>query len=148
MRIVSISNDLFNDCTKPNELLDNTNRRPYVLILKLNYNGKNYDFAIPFRSNIAGSVPNDLVFSLPPTSQTKTGNKAGLHLIKMFPVDKKYFEKFHISPGSAYDLNQKIIQRKIKALIEKCQNYLNRKASGEIIPFSVDIDLVISDLSL
>jgi len=96
MRIVSISNDLFVKCSKPNELLENTNRRPYVIILKLKYRNKNYDFALPFRSNITGTVPSELYYSLPPSSKTKSGNKAGLHLIKMFPVDKKYFEKFYI----------------------------------------------------
>lgn len=148
MRIVSISNKFFDKCSKPNELLENMNRRPYVIILKLKYKSKVYDFALPFRSNIASSVPNDLYFSLPPTSKTMTGNKAGLHLIKMFPVDKNYFEKFHIKSGSSYDLNAQIIGKKIKEIVEKCQNYLNRVESGEFIKYRVDIDKIIEELEL
>lgn len=148
MRIVSISDDHFNKCSKPNELLENTNRRPYVIILKLKYKGEIYDFAIPFRSNIASNVPNDLYYSLPPTSKTMTGNKAGLHLIKMFPVDKKYFEKFHIEKGSSYDLNAQIIRKKVKEIVQKCQDYLNRVEAGEFIRYRVDIDKIIEDLEL
>jgi len=148
MRIVSISNKFFNKCSKPNELLDNTNRRPYVIILKLKYKNKMYNFALPFRSNIASGVPNDLYYSLPPTSKTLTGNKAGLHLIKMFPVDKKYFEKFRIEPGSSYDLNSQIINKKIKEIVKKCQEYLSRVEDGEFIRYRVDIDKIIEDLNL
>jgi len=148
MKIVSISQHFFSQCTQPNELLDNTNRRPYVVIMKLDYKGKKYDFALPFRSNISATVPADLYFSLPPTSSTRVGNKSGLHLIKMFPVDKHYFEKFRINPGSSYDLNSKIIQKKKKDLIQLCQDYLNRVESGEFISYRVNIDQIILDIGL
>jgi len=148
MKIVAISDQLFSKCTRPNELLDNTNRRPYVVILKLEYKSEKYDFAIPFRSNISGSVGQDLYFPLPPTSKTKTGNKAGLHLVKMFPVDKQYFEKFHIASGSSYELNSKIIHKKVKELVLKCQTYLTRVEAGALISFRVDIDQIITDLNL
>lgn len=148
MRIVSISNDMFSKCTKPNELLENTNRRPYVVILKLTYKSKKYDFAVPFRSNISGTVEDALYFSLPPTSSTKPHNRAGLHLIKMFPVDKHYFEKFNYNPRTSYDLNRQVIERKEKELVTKCKSYLQRKENGEMIPFSVNIDQIIIDLCL
>ncbi len=148
MRIVSISDAFFSKCSQPNELLQNTNRRPYVVIVKLLYKGKKLDFAIPFRSNISRSVPDDLYFSLPPTSSTKPGNRSGLHLVKMFPISKLYFEKFYVEPGSMYDLNCQIINRKSKELISKCQEYLTRVEAGQIIPFRVDVDQIIADLSL
>ena len=77
-----------------------------------------------------------------------TGNKAGLHLIKMFPVDKNYFEKFHIKSGSSYDLNAQITSTKTKEIVEKCQDYLNRVASSEFIKYRVNIDKVIEELVL
>ena len=132
----------------PNELLNNTNRRPYVVVLKLKYKKNIYDFAIPFRSNISSRVSQELYFSLPPTSGTRTGNKAGLHLAKMFPVDKSYYEKFNIYPDTQHELNQEIISRKKRDLIVKCEAYLKRIENGDLIRYRVDIDKIISDLNL
>ncbi len=148
MKIVSISQHLFAKCQQPNELMNNSNRRPYVVVFKLKYKGHKYNFAVPFRSNIPSATPADLYFSLPPTSSTRSGNKSGLHLIKMFPVDKQYFEKFYINPGTQYDRNAKIIKRKQKELVTQCQDYLDRVSSGDIIQNRVDIDQIIIDLNL
>lgn len=148
MRIVAINNTYFNKCTKPNELLINTNRRAHVVILNLKYKGIKYNFAIPFRSNISGNVEPNLFFSLPPTSNTRKGNKHGLHFTKMFPIENKYFGKFHIEKDSSFDLNSKVIDKNLKELISETQNYLDRLTSGECITYSVNIDQLILDFDL
>lgn len=71
MKLSSVKDEFFEMCKFDKELLQNTDRRPYLVILRLKYNGKRQDFAIPFRSNISGNVPKNLYFPLPPRPSTK-----------------------------------------------------------------------------
>ncbi len=66
------------------------NMRPYVLVIRLKYIEKSYDFAVPIRSNIPAAAPKDQYFALPPRPTTRPKNRHGLHYIKMFPVTKQY----------------------------------------------------------
>ena len=46
-------------------------RRPCLIVVKIKFNGKTYDFALPFRSNINPSTPKDTFYNLPPRKTTK-----------------------------------------------------------------------------
>ena len=70
MRIVSIADEFFERCGNDRELMTKRGR-PCVLVLRLRYKGKRYDFAIPFRSNISPNTPKNQYFPLPPRPSTK-----------------------------------------------------------------------------
>ena len=56
MKLVSINSDLLSIFSADPEVLQKNNR-PYVLVLRLKYRGRNQDFAIPIRSNIPAASP-------------------------------------------------------------------------------------------
>jgi hypothetical protein len=148
LRFHSISDDFFKLCSNDSELMNNTNRRPHIIILKLKYKSKKYDFAIPLRSNISKKVPKNQYFSLPPRSSTREKNRHGLHYIKMFPIKRIYLQKFHIDNDNYYLMLQKIIKKDQKIIINDAQLYLD-EYSNNMIPkseFSTDIDYIISKL--
>jgi len=134
-------------CEFDKELLDNTNRRPYLLILRLKYNGKNKDFAIPFRSNIPGYAPKDLYFPLPPRPNTMSKHIHGLHYIKMFPIIKEFSEKFYIDNDRYYKIILDIINRDKNIIIEQAQKYLNEYSSEKEISFCTDINGIMRTLN-
>lgn len=89
-----------------------------VLIIQLKYRGKRQDFIIPMRSNISANAPKSQYFPLPPNATTKPGNRHGVHYIKLFPIDKKYIQKYRI------DNNSFLIQ--IKNILDKNErNYFS-----------------------
>ena len=129
------------------EILDNRNekhpnkkKRPVVAILLLKYKGKKQGFAIPFRSNIPSGCPDTDCFVLPVRKTTKQGKKHGLHLVKMLPVDKRFFEKYILEIS---DMKSKeYIEANKETLIRAAQSYLDRFEQGERPLDSVDIDKV------
>ena len=140
MKFSSIKNIFFKICDFDNELLKNTNRRPYLLILKLIYNGKRQDFAIPFRSNISNRTPKELYYPLPPRPSTKSGNVHGLHYIKMFPIKKVFLEKFNIDNDEYYQKILSIINKNKNIIIEQAQSYIKNYENGERVDFCTNID--------
>lgn len=145
MKFVTISNSYFELCQDP-ELLRKGNRRPHVLLLSLKYRGSRHSFAVPLRSNIPPASPKSEYFALPPRPTTKPGHRHGLHYIKMFPVTKKYVEKFWIGENQSYILFQKILSKHISQIVQECQAYLDRYAEGHISPYAVNIDAALEKL--
>lgn len=143
MKLSSISNSFFKLCSFDKELLDKTNRRPYLMVLKLKYKGKKLDFAIPFRSNISASTPKEQYFPLPPRPKTKKYNKHGLHYIKMFPITKQYLEKFYTDKDPYYQKIDSIIINNKNVIISEAQKYLDDYANGNINQYATDIDSII-----
>ena len=119
--------------------------RPYVLIVRLRYKGKNQSFAIPFRSNINPSTPKREYFALPPRPSTKPGHRHGLHYAKMFPVENKYFEYFKVD-SEYYKMILKILNRDEKQIVEECQAYLDRYEAGDIPMFATNLEYLLAQL--
>lgn len=123
-KLVGISEDYFknfDDSELLSSLDSNGNRRPFVIIIKLKYRGQNRSFAIPLRSNIPSYYNNKDYVSLPPRGKTKTNCVHGLHIIKMFPVTKKFFLKYHVD--SIQDkLVQATIEKKFEEIFEKAKS--------------------------
>lgn len=145
MRIVSIKSELLSAYSKDNEVLKKSGR-PCVLVIRLKYKGKNRDFAIPMWSNIICSAPKEQYFPLPPRKTTRPKNRHGLHYIKMFPVTKKYLERYRIEGNEFSIMLQRIIDENQKEIVIACQEYLNKYENGERPPFSTNIDYLISIL--
>lgn len=148
MKFITVSDDFFNLCKFDKELLYNTNRRPYLLVVKLDYKSSNYDFAIPFRSNLSYKTPKNQYFSLPPRPKTKPGYMHGLHYIKMFPITKQYFSKFHTENDRYYEIINGVIEKRLSIIICESQNYLNQYAEGLREPYCTNIDAILSALCI
>lgn len=147
IEIVSIKKIFFQICVDK-ELLHNDNlKRPYLIVLKLKFKGRNIDFAIPFRSNIPPDAEDWEFYPLPPNNTTKDKHHHGLHFIKMFPIKKEYKEKFYTSKNIFF---QEIIEAKIKKdlklIVEQAQEYLVKYEKKIIHKHSVNIDNIIKKL--
>ena len=143
MKLSSVKNMFFDFCKFDHELLENTNRRPYLLILRLIYKGKNQDFAIPFRSNIPSYTPKELHYPLPPRPSTRSGNIHGLHYIKMFPIKKSLLEKFNIENSSYYNKILNIININRNTIISQAQSYIKNYEDGFRTNFCTSIDEIL-----
>ena len=102
MKIVKIKKSFIAEYkrhTTNDQMLESDAGRPCVLIMTLKYKGKRHSFIVPLCSNISNDAPKNHYFPLPPTSKTKSGNHAGISYIKIFPITKKYIDKFLISLG-------------------------------------------------
>lgn len=145
MKIVSIHSKLLDMYKKDPEILIKTGR-PCVLIIRLNYMGKKYDFAVPFRSNIPSGAPKSQFFPLPPRPSTKPHNRHGLHYIKMFPVAKNYLVKYRTNGNASATLYKSIICKNAKQIVTQCQAYLDDYANGVRPQYSTNIDYLLSVL--
>ena len=145
MRLVSIDTTLFDKYKNDPEVLTKS-KRPYVLVIRLKYKGKNCDFAIPIRSNIPAAAPKDQYFALPPRPTTRPKNRHGLHYIKMFPVTKQYLRRYRTEGNQFATLIQTIIDKNTKTIVDDCQAYLDAYANGHHPQFSTDIDYLLSQL--
>jgi len=146
LRIVSVDDKFFKDndlYNLDNELIPNTennHNRPYVIVLKLKFRDKYQDFAIPFRSNIAGHRDKFEYFALPPRKETKPKNIHGLHFIKMLPIDSAYFIKYNYpTDSSSATLTKQYIQKNLAKLVIEAQNYINKFEGGCRPSLCVDI---------
>lgn len=146
MRFSSVADDFFILCSFDGELLDNTNRRPYILVLRLTYKKNNYDFAIPFRSNIPNYIDKALFFSLPPRPSTQTNHIHGLHYVKMFPIKREYLRKFYTDKDPYYQMLEAHIDKNVKTIISEAQAYLDEYEKGNKPDFCTDIDGIIKAL--
>jgi hypothetical protein len=120
MKIVTIKNlffHLFPNKGLDYELMSNSNRsgkkRPFLIIVHLKYKNIKRDFAIPFRSNIQTNLQGNQYFSLPTRKTTKDNRKHALHYAKIFPVHKKYFDKFNYPQDEKeyYEIVNEIIKK-------------------------------------
>jgi hypothetical protein len=144
LKFASISNSFFELCVFDQELMNNTNRRPYLIILKLRFRGQKQDFAIPFRSNISSNTPGDQYHALPPRPSTNDFRKHGLHFAKMFPIKKQYLERFRTDGDTYYEMLHAIIERDLSTIIQEAQEYLRRYEEGIVVNYSTNIQGIFS----
>lgn len=142
MKLVTIREELLSCYEQDPEVLRKSGR-PYVLVLRLNYKGQEYDFAVPIRSNIPAAAPKEQYFALPPRPATRTYNRHGLHYIKMFPIQKRYQVMYRTEENQFAQMLQKIIDKNASTIVRDCQNYLDRYAGGKRPLYSTDLDLLI-----
>jgi hypothetical protein len=145
MKLVTIDTALFARYQGDLEVLQKTTR-PYVLVLRLKYKGKNSDFAVPIRSNIPAATPKEQYFALPPRSGTRPHNRHGLHYIKMFPVRKKYLVRYRTEGNAFATMIQTIIDKNQKRIVDECQAYLDAYSDGKRPAFSTDLDYLMQQL--
>lgn len=139
MKIASIKNDFFTLCSFDKELLNNDNRRPYLIIVRLKYFKLKQDFAIPFRSNISNTTPQEQYFALPPRKTTQKGRIHGLHFVKMFPCKDEYLEKFHTDKDPYYRMLVDFVYKNRNAIINQAQTYIDNYIKGIRPPYCTDI---------
>lgn len=142
MKIVKIKPELLQKFSIDPQMLRKENR-PCVLILRLNYKDSVYNFAVPVRSNIPAASPKNEYFPLPTRYTTKDRNRHGLHYIKMFPVDKPYYDKYRTENNIAASLMKATIEDNGRRIVNECQNYLNRYSAGNRPIFATDLDLLL-----
>ena len=145
MKLVTIRADLLSLYEKDKEVLQKSGR-PYVVVLRLKYKERNYDFAVPIRSNIPAAAPKEHYFALPPRPTTRPRNRHGLHYIKMFPVMKDYQVRYRTDGNEFARLIQQILDKNTKQIVLECQQYLDDYAAGKHPQFSTDIDFLLSVL--
>ncbi len=143
MKLVSVHPALLEKYEKDPEVLKKA-KRPYVLVIRLKYKEKNYNFAVPIRSNIPAAAPKDQYFALPPRPTTRPRNRHGLHYIKMFPVTKEYLIRYRTEGNKFATLIQNIIDKNKRTIITECQTYLDTYAQGIRPSYSTDIDFLLS----
>ena len=142
MRIVSIRENYQSIGSHDSELLTKSGR-PCVLVLRLHFRGKNRDFAVPFRSNIAPNVPRNQYFALPPRPKTKPKYRHGIHYIKMFPITKEYQQLFRTQGNSYYENIQRIVDANTASIVAACQSYLENYEKNGKPRFATDLDLLV-----
>jgi hypothetical protein len=145
MKLVSIRPALLDKYRGDPEVLRKAGR-PCVLVLRLKYKGTHDTFAVPIRSNISASTPKTQYFPLPPRPATRPKNHHGLHYIKMFPVTKPYYMRYRTEGNSYATLIQSIIDKNSRRIVSDCQAYLDAYTAGERLPFSTDLDYLLSCL--
>ena len=143
MRLVTIKKDKLKKYTADKEMLQKA-KRPCVLIVKLAYRGKRYDFAVPLRSNISPSTPKWQYFALPPRPGTKSKFRHGIHYIKMFPIDRSSVLRFRTKGNAAATRIKSIIDKHEKEIIQSCQKYLQDYENGIHPKYSTNIDFLIT----
>ena len=145
MKLVTISPELLSAYAEDREVLQKSGR-PYVMVIRLRYRGRKWDFAVPIRSNIPASAPKEQYFPLPPRPTTRPKNRHGLHYIKMFPVSKRYLLRYRTEGNAFAELIQSIIDRNAKEIIAACQTYLDAYEKGTKPMYASDIDWLLNKL--
>ena len=64
----------------------------------------------------------------------------------MFPIEKKYLNKYHTEGNEFAILIQSIIDKNSKQIISECQTYLSEYEKGNKSEYSTNIDLLLSIL--
>lgn len=143
MRIVTLkASDLRKYASDP-EMLQKSGR-PCVLVIRLKYKKRRYDFAVPLRSNINPSTPKDQYFALPPRSSTKAKHRHGIHYAKMFPIDRNSAIKYRTEGNVSAERIKSVIDQHEKQIIRECQEYLDKYENGIRPMYSTNIDLLIT----
>ena len=65
----------------------------------------------------------------------------------MFPIDKRYLQKYRTEGNDYAILIQNIISKNSKQIIYECQSYLNKYENGEKSEYSTDIDMLLNILN-
>lgn len=146
LTLISINESLLTKYRKIDKEVMEKSGRPVVLIVRLKYKGRNREFAVPLRSNIAPSVPPEEYFPLPNRSATKPRHHHGLHYIKMFPVEKRFYVRYRTEGNIAAKLCLAFIDKNESKIVENCQAYLSRYEIGIRPNFSTSIDLLLEEL--
>lgn len=143
MKIVTLKTCKLISYKKDPEFLSKA-KRPCVLVVRLKYKGKNYNFAVPFRSNIPAGEKKEHYFSLPPRKATRSKNRHGLHYIKMFPINKSDTNIYRTEGNAEATRNKMIIDKNCKLIVTQCQEYLNRYEKGDRPIYATDIDFLLT----
>lgn len=153
MRLVKVRKEFFELCRSSgadphNQLLQNKDGRPCVLIVRLRYKGKNQSFVVPLKSNITPNTDRKTFFALPPNNKTHEGNFRGIYYIKLFPIKKRYILPYFIDGDQHMTLVQNIIDdyNNESEIIQACQDYLNDYEQGKRHPYTPEIDLILEQL--
>lgn len=150
MKLVKVSKEFYELCEEKGvsqELLFNEAGRPCVLIVKLTYRGQKRDFVVPLRSNISPYAPKEQFFALPPNTHTKPKHYHGIHYMKIFPISKKYIQKYLIDKNPYYVTLKNIIDANEKEIVNECQKYLEECEKGNKNPITPNIDGIIAMIS-
>lgn len=150
VKIVSISKEFFQLCSFDKELLKVDSEygvRPHIVVIKLKYRGKDLMFSLPIRSNIPPTVKSENYIGLPPNAKTRPNHRHGIHLEKMFPIEKKYKVIYNSNDFFSRIIVPKI-QRDFKEIVQKAQNYLDNYEKGIKTPYSTNIDLICEALDI
>ena len=131
MKLVSIKPELLALYEQDAEVLRKAGR-PYVAVVKLRYRGCVCDFAVPIRSNIPAAAPKEQYFALPPRPTTRPFNRHGLHYIKMFPVDRRYFERYR-TEGNAFAELGDLVGLRIAAAAQRNPKLKSRFVAKRVI---------------
>lgn len=142
MRLITIDKSSLKNYTKDPEMLQDS-ERPSALVIQLKYKGRRYDFAVPLRSNISGSVPKEYYYPLPPRNTTRPGNHHGIHYIKMFPIKRAWIHPFHTENNMFASIIKAFIDKNEKQIVKDCQMYLQKYEAGDIPEYATDIDLLL-----
>ena len=110
MKLVTINSAVLKEYTADKEMLQKA-KRPCVLIMRLKYKGRNYDFAVPLRSNINPSTPKWQYYQLPTRKTTREHYHHGIHYIKMFPVDKTKVIRFRTEGNKFATMVKSVIDK-------------------------------------
>jgi hypothetical protein len=147
MKIMKIKSSLIKKYSEDTEMLHKEDR-PCVLVVRLKYKNKLHDFAVPIRSNIPAASPKNEFFPLATRYSTRDKNRHGIHYIKMFPVDKRFYDKYRTEDNVSAALIKAMVSDKEneKRIVKECQEYLDRYEAGDKPKYSTDIDLLISIL--
>lgn len=149
MKLVKVKKQFFDLCRQNNvdeELLENKDGRPCVLIVKLKYKNQIRPFIVPLRSNLSPTTPNWQYLGLPPNSATKPNHKHAIHYIKLFPIKKEFIDSYERDKEPYYTMLLKIIDKNEKKIIDACQNYLEKYEMGEKHCMTPDIDGIINKI--
>ncbi|MCK8625211.1 hypothetical protein LNP07_06740 [Apilactobacillus sp. M161] len=153
LKLIVLKKDYF-DLVQDKELLINPNgsKRACLLCLKLKYKGSIYNFALPWRSNVANDpILDEVVYSLPKTSKTRKYHRACLDFSKMAPLTSKskcLYSKYKVNKINDF-ATLLYIEKNFDEIIEHAKEYLLNREKQSInnkIKGLVDIDKAIDCL--
>lgn len=141
MKLVKLNAKYFKACKEVDDQVLDKTERPYVLVIKLKYNGKKQDFAIPLRSNIPAAEQKNMYYALPTRAKTREGNRHGLHFRKIVPIKKHLLEKYIIFQNNQFDrMIESYITKNIKEIVVQAQAYLDYYDESKPLRFATNID--------
>jgi len=150
MRLVTVKQEFIDIFDFPTEIMHKDNNgkdRPFLIILSLKYKGKKRTFALPFRSNIqVNENTRGTYFPLPRRNSTKDKHAHGLHYIKIFPINKHYYNKFVVADNKYNKMLIEFINKNTFKIVQGAQKYLNDYENGKRHKFCTDIDRMLNAL--